>query len=153
MNISTTLTNKTTFFDDYLNANIYNLLDKTFIIPPTFEYKIFVVEDQYIMRPDLISLDAYGDAMYADVICKFNGISNPFELNQGMLLLCPSQGDLQRYFMNGKSGGASELITNNSDIIAKKNNAKLKSEQRSPAEATIEDRNYVIDKSAGLVFY
>ena len=55
--------------------------------------------------------------------------------------------------MNGKSGGASELITNNSDIIAKKNHAKLKSEQRSPAEATIEDRNYVIDKSAGLVFY
>ena len=45
MNISTTLTNKTTFFDDYLNANIYNLLDKTFIIPPTCEYKIFVVDN------------------------------------------------------------------------------------------------------------
>lgn len=129
------------------------VVDQDFEIQDQGNSHIVAVNEYYIARPDLISLAIYGTDKYADVICKFNGISNPFELNQGMLLLCPSQGDLQRYFMNGKSGGASELITNNSDIIAKKNNAKLKSEQRSPAEATIEDRNYVIDKSAGLVFY
>ena len=63
MNISTVLTNKTNMFDEYLNDTIFNLLDKTFVIPDTFEYSVLVVDDQYIMRPDLISLDAYGDAM------------------------------------------------------------------------------------------
>ena len=76
-------------FDEYLNDTIFNLLDKTFVIPDTFEYSVLVVDDQYIMRPDLISLDAYGDAMYADVICKLNGV-NPFEINKGMELILPS---------------------------------------------------------------
>ena len=74
--IYTTITNKTRMFDEYLNDTVFNLLDKTFIIPSHFEYNIFTVSGEYIMRPDLISLDAYGDTMYADVICKINGISD-----------------------------------------------------------------------------
>ena len=152
MNISTTLTNKTTFFDDYLNANIYNLLDKTFIIPPTFEYKIFVVEDQYIMRPDLISLDAYGDAMYADVICKLNGV-NPFEINVNMELVLPTPECIMDFVIQPD---AEQLETGNdalSNILSNVPVAKTRAQKRRANEAVVGDRRFNIDPVNGIVIY
>ena len=84
------LNNKTTINSDYLGETIYNLLDETFSLPQNFDYNIFTVPEEYIARPDLLSLDAYGSTMYADVICKINGISNPFELNEGDKLILPT---------------------------------------------------------------
>ena len=76
------LNNKDTINSDYLGGSIYNLLDKTFILPTRgFDFNIFDVSEQYIARPDLVSKDAYGDSMYADVICKINGIWRPLYLN------------------------------------------------------------------------
>ena len=46
-----------------------------------------VVSKEYIARPDLVSLAFYKTDEYADIICKVNGISNPFELNENMVLL------------------------------------------------------------------
>ena len=152
MNISTTLTNKTTFFDDYLNANIYNLLDKTFIIPSTFEYKIFVVEDQYIMRPDLISLDAYGDAMYADVICKLNGV-NPFEINSNMELVLPTPDCIMDFVIQPD---AEQLETGNdalSSILSNVPVAKTRAQKRRANEAVVGDRRFNIDPVNGIVIY
>ena len=152
MNISTTLTNKTTFFDDYLNANIYNLLDKTFIIPPTFEYKIFVVEDQYIMRPDLISLDAYGDAMYADVICKLNGVK-PFEINVNMELVLPTPDCIMDFVIQPD---AEQLETGNdalSSILSNVPVAKTRAQKRRANEAVVGDRRFNIDPVNGIVIY
>lgn len=51
--------------------------------------RIVEVEEYYVARPDLISLAVYGDDKYADILCKINGISNPFELNKGMYLFAP----------------------------------------------------------------
>ena len=48
------------------------------------------VNEYYVARPDLISLAVYGDDRYADIICKLNGISNPFELNEKMVLFIPT---------------------------------------------------------------
>ena len=152
MNISTTLTNKTTFFDDYLNANIYNLLDKTFIIPSTFEYKIFVVEDQYIMRPDLISLDAYGDVMYADVICKLNGV-NPFEINANMELVLPTPDCIMDFVIQPD---VEQLETGNdalSSILSNVPVAKTRAQKRRANEAVIGDRRFNIDPVNGIVIY
>ena len=67
-----TLNEKTQMYDKYLEGQVYNFLDKTFVIPQDFEFNLFTVDDQYVMRPDLISKDAYGDSMYADIICKLN---------------------------------------------------------------------------------
>ena len=82
-----TLLNKSTIYSEYLGEEVLSLLDETFIIPETFSFNVFQVTKDYIARPDLISNDAYGDTMYADVICKLNGISNPFELNENMALI------------------------------------------------------------------
>ena len=114
---------------------------------------IIVVNKYYVARPDLISLAVYGSDEYGDIICKFNGISNPFELNEDMVIYIPSKSDIDNILY--KSGeGACELIESDSSIKKKLSvYTKKKTDARSPSMAVIGDTNYVIDKSAGLVFY
>lgn len=112
-----------------------------------------VVNKYYIARPDLISLAVYGSDDYGDFICKFNGISNPFELNEGMILQIPSKADIDNIFSKSLEG-ACELIESDSSIKKKANiYTKKLTDARSPSMAVIGDTNYIIDKSINLVFY
>ena len=115
--------------------------------------QIVIVNKYYIARPDLISLADYGTDNYGDFICKFNGISNPFELNEGMILYMPARVDIDNIL--SKSGeGACELIEKDSSIKKKVNvYTKKNTDVRSPSMAVVGDVNYIIDKSSGLVFY
>ena len=61
------------------------------------------VNRHYIARPDLISLALYGSDDYADVICKMNGLSNPFELNEGMILMCPTLSSISDMVLGSQS--------------------------------------------------
>jgi len=61
-----------------------NFANPNFVIARTV-----IVNDEYAMRPDLISMFAYGTDIHTDIILKFNGISNPFSINEGDLLLIP----------------------------------------------------------------
>lgn len=115
-----------------------------------------IVNKYYVARPDLISLAIYGDDKYADIICKLNGISNPFELNEDDIIYIPPIS-----FINTCAHG----ITNENDLIKEDdtndfieiqksyNFQKKKNESRSPNQQVVGDSNYVIDKSAGIVFY
>lgn len=141
-----TLQNKTIIKSDYLGENIFNLLDKTFIIPKNFDFNIFEVTKEYIARPDLISLDAYGDSLYADIICKINGISNPFELNEGIKVILPTPDSIQLFNTIPEQ---SEL--ENSQI--NKPVAKKKTEKRKANEAVIGDSRYRIDSATGVIIY
>lgn len=49
-----------------------------------------VVEEDEVCRIDLISLKYYRDSSYSDYILKYNGISNPFSINVGDVLLVPT---------------------------------------------------------------
>lgn len=120
--------------------------------------KPVIVTKEYVARPDLLSQYAYKTDEYADLICKLNGLSNPFELNEDMLILLPSQDKLKKIVCT--DGTACEKISENAnstntDTICQidKSNRKLLNEKRSPAEATINDVNYVIRKDLGMVFY
>lgn len=115
--------------------------------------QMVVVNKYYVARPDLISLAVYGTDIYGDFICKFNGISNPFELNEDMVLYMPSRYDIDNIF--SKSGeGASELLDKDSSIKKKVSTyTKKKTDARSPSMAVVGDTNYIIDKSNCLVFY
>lgn len=152
--------------------------------------RIVYVEKYYTARPDLISLAVYGDDKYGDIICKINGISNPFELNEGMYLYTPDLGVVSKLFTGTKIGDDvldefksiktnkqfsinynSNYKGNNTDSSTdrsrKSGNArtqetidkqrkdlrKYKNERRSPADQTITDRNYIIDRSLGIVIY
>lgn len=152
--------------------------------------RIVYVEKYYTARPDLISLAVYGDDKYGDIICKINGISNPFELNEGMYLYTPDLGIVSKLFTGTKIGDDildefksikpnkqfsinynSNYKGNNTDLSADRNRKsgntrtqetidkqrkdlrKYKNERRSPADQTITDRNYIIDRSLGIVIY
>jgi len=139
------------------------------------------VENYYIARPDLISLAVYGDDKYADVICKINGLSNPFELNEGMYLYTPdidtitkvlsgskSEDDVleefktlsfnrlnnNESFNKSQSNYSTNYVKKNETIDkAKKNLQKYKNERRTPGDQTVSDKNYIIDKTLGIVIY
>lgn len=143
---------KTEIDSEYLGEKIYNMLDYTFEIPNSYTYNIFEVTKEYIARPDLISLDAYDDDMFADIICKLNGISNPFELNEGMKLIIPSPEDILNFSLKpsikdsdinwGESG------SNITNYTQKKKNSK-----RQANEAIIGDKRFKIDKSKRVIIY
>lgn len=110
------------------------------------------VIDDYIARPDLISLAVYGTDQYADILCKINGISNPFELNEGMILLIPNLSTITFFY---KNRSASATFESDSTPISstKKNFQKTKAERRRPAEQTVGSKNFVVDLSNKMIIY
>ena len=115
---------------------------------------MIVVNEFYVARPDLISLAVYGDDKYADLICKYNGISNPFEINENDVIYIPS---LSRFDLlyNDKFIPSEFIKDEDKDSFREKENKFQKelNESRSPAQQVVGETNYVIDKSAGVVFY
>ena len=133
----------------------YDLLRKTFDETASFSGIPLIVNKYYVGRPDLVSLALYGDDRYADILCKINGISNPFELNEDDVIVVPNIEYLQECLYKAKQ--ESDLIENPKketiQKIDKNNKQKRKDEDRSPNEQTIGESNFIIDKSLGLVFY
>lgn len=146
----TVLNNKKEIFSDWLQDTVYNLGDQTFQIPDGYQYEIIEITDRYIARPDILSIDIYGDSIYTDIICKLNGISNPFELNKGMLLIIPSPDTVMNFMKNPE---LSECDSNTDDLLANKPIAKARNEKRKANEAVIGDSRFKIDKNRGIVIY
>lgn len=145
----TVINNKTEIYSDWLQENILSLCDKTFKIPNDYNFEILEVSERYIARPDLLSLDIYGDTIYTDLLCKLNGISNPFELNKGMLMVIPSPDNIMD-FMHTPSGNDLDQNMNN---VNTKPVAKTKNEKRKANEALIGDARFKINKKSGIVIY
>jgi len=149
------LKNKPTISID--NEETIDLLYKTIDYVDNGEEKgqFLQVNEYYIARPDLISLACYGDDKYADILCKLNGISNPFELNEGMILFIPTF-EYMTSIIDQKSKFKITNKIEDNDTIAlnqKIGAQKQKNEKRSPSQQLVGDVNYVIDKSLGVVFY
>ena len=146
----TVLNNKKQIYSDWLQDYVINLGDMSFIIPESYQYEILEVTEKYIARPDLLSYDIYGDTMYSDLLCKLNGISNPFELNKGMLFIVPSP-DCIMDFMYKPT--VEDTDTNFDDYISNKPISKKKNEKRKANESIIGDSRFKIDKTRGVVIY
>lgn len=133
-----------------------DLLYKTIDINNNISGKFIEVNEYYIARPDLISLAMYSDDKYGDIICKVNGISNPFELNEGQILFIPSIDSITNITNHISDVTTKRIEISGKDNISNTNKIgaqKAKNERRSPNEQLIGDQNYIIDKSLGLVFY
>lgn len=141
---------KKTINSEYLGAEIYNMLDYTFKIPENYSYNIFEVTENYIARPDLLSYDAYGDSTFADVICKLNGISNPFELNVGMKVIIPTPEDITDFLV---SPSIKDTDANWGPLSGNQSIAKNKNSKRQANEAIIGDSRFKIDKASGIIIY
>lgn len=144
-----TLNYKKEIDSEYLGERIYNLLDFTFQIPQTYIYNVFNVTKEYIARPDLISLDAYGDSMFADIICKLNGISNPFELNEGMKLIIPEPESITDFAVEPSIKDKDSNWGHMTQSVA----VKTKQSKRQPNEAIVGDRRFKIDTTNGIIIY
>lgn len=147
----TVLNNKKQIYSDWLQETVINLGDSSFQIPDEYQYEILEVTEKYIARPDLLSKDIYGDSIYSDLLCKLNGISNPFELNEGMIMIIPSP-DCIINFM--KTPTTAECDNNTAASgMATKPVAKAKTEKRKANEAIVGNVRFKIDKDRGIVIY
>lgn len=148
MNTFLTLHNKTVYNSKYLNENIYNLLDKTFEIPDDFMFDVIKLNPNYIARPDLLSYDLYGTDEYMDIICKINGISNPFEMNGEDTIVVPSASDISKFNIQ-------PILLETDEDKNKYNDpkSKQKNEKRKPNETVIGDKRFTIDLKKRVVIY
>ena len=130
-----------------------DLMSKTFNKDLAPSGGLLRVTKDYIARPDLISQAYYQDDKYADILCKINGISNPFELNEGDMLLIPPFEYILKCSKNFDFGGG-DFVKEDDEIGLKGSPfQKKKSDKRSANEQLVNEKSYVIDKSMGIVFY
>lgn len=86
----------------------------------------FIVTQYYQMRPDLVAAIKYGDHGKVGSLLKFNGISNPFAIKEGNVLLIPNTKSIDDSFNTKKilsqSQAQSANNTNtNQNTVFKKN--------------------------------
>lgn len=145
-----TLENKAMLKNSYMGETAMDLLTLTYYEPTEYEYILFKVPAEFIARPDLISLDQYGTTEYVDVICKVNGISNPFELNEGMVLAIPEPSYVHLFDYNQDNIETLNINQQKTTSIPK---PKTKKEKRKPNEAVVNDRRYKLDTDRRIVVY
>ena len=145
------LHNKKTKVSSINNEEIIDLLNLTFVRPIGYTYKVFRVPAEYIARPDLVCIDHYGTSDYTDIVCKLNGISNPFELNEGMLITLPNASCLKSFLYDNDSIDEQASSSNDDDFMTIK--PKTQNETRQANEAVISDTRYKIDREHGVVIY
>lgn len=139
------LNQKTETINTILGEKIINLLDKTFNIPKDFTFQLIEVSSDYIARPDLISQQIYDTDRYTDILCKINGISNPFELNEGDLLIIPEYEDIDNFYQY-------DIMPDNS-VTKQKSKLKTKKDKRKANEAILGDKRFRIDEKRKIIIY
>jgi hypothetical protein len=60
--------------------------------------KFYKVTSDLVMRPDLISLYNIGDPEYCGSLMKINGISNPFSIDEGRILIILSRDVIKKTY-------------------------------------------------------
>lgn len=81
---------------DFLSSN-YEI---NFNSPELQLKSFFVVREEHICRMDLICQEVYGKPNLVDVLCKWNNITNPFSIQVGDVIICPTEKTLNSFFVN-----------------------------------------------------
>ena len=157
------LIEKNTIYSEHLKEMIVNLDEWVFQIPDEFEYRVIEVTEDYVARPDLVSYQFYGSDLHQDIICKINGISNPFELNEGELLVVPVPQDIYKFYRDSSIDQNTKVYGNisgnntgeDSDTMeaSAKPKAKTKQDKRKANDALINDERFRIDTNRRVVIY
>lgn len=82
-----------------LTSSMFDLDTKNYA-----KYNVYRVPKEFAMRPDLISGSVYGNSVYAEIILKFNSISNPFSIQEGDLILVPDLDSAQSIINTTQQG-------------------------------------------------
>jgi hypothetical protein len=91
----------------------------------------FVVTEYYQMRPDLVAAIKYGDHGKVGSLLKFNGISNPFAIREGNVLLIPNPKSIDdsfntRKILSQSQAQADNNTNTNQNTVFKKNQESKK---------------------------
>lgn len=73
-----------------LTSSMFDLRANNYV-----SYNVYKVPKEFEMRPDLISGAVYNNTLYAELILKYNGISNPFSIKEGDIILIPSLNSME----------------------------------------------------------
>ena len=85
-------------------------------------------------------------------MCKYNGISNPYELNAGMILVMPYLNETNTIYTELPK--QSVLASDASNIVAKEKTFQKKiTDMRAPNEQLEGIDNYLLDTNRNLIFY
>lgn len=133
--------------------DMIDLFGVSFEPPIDFSYRTVKVRKEHVARPDLISKYVYGDSAYGDVICRLNGIPNPFELNEEENLIVPDRKDLMKFFKTPEDYDVLEdknFVDKSFDTTP---SYKKPKEKRKPNEAVFGDSRFQIDKTNRVIIY
>jgi len=145
------LSNKNIRYSSKWKEQIIELFGETYQLPEDFTYRIITVSPEHVARPDLIAKIMYDNTAYGDLICRLNGISNPFELNEGVELIIPDITDVDNFLM--PASDVDDIEDNPEDPRVIKPVAKKRKEKRAPNEAIIGDSRFKIDKTSRVIIY
>ena len=148
MLINSNINAKPVIYSKHCGENIIHLAAGTFQPPETIRFRVVEISKSHIARPDLISKMVYNTDMYGDLICKINGISNPFELNEGMLIAIPDIEDITKFIVPDNFDDTVE-----SDERSSKPKPKLKKDKRKANEAIVGDSRFKIDSDHRVIIY
>jgi hypothetical protein len=146
MFLNSLLKNKPEIFSNTLGENIIHLGAQTFRMPSWAAYTVHRVSKSHIARPDLISRIMYGTEIYGDFLCKVNGISNPFEINEDDILIIPNLNNMGDFMMQDTYN----------DLLVEDDNKpkpKAKKDKRKANEAVVGDTRFKIDKENHVIIY
>lgn len=130
--------------------NLIDLFPQGYQIPKgSLNINLIKVSSEYIARPDLLSIAIYGSDSYGDLLMKLNNISNPLELNENMVLVCPVPAAMaQIKFANVQK---SEIIEE--DTVTLKKSDDSTTTITSPSQANVPDKRYDIDYKSNKIYY
>lgn len=148
MLVNSILAQKPEIHSDYCDEDIIHLGAMTYMPISQINFRVFTVSKEHVARPDLISKFAYGDEMYADIICKMNGISNPFELNEGMRIAIPDLDDIIQCLNRDTFDDTIENETKSD-----KPKPKTRNEKRKANDAIVGDTRFKINKERNIIIY
>jgi hypothetical protein len=78
------------FFTKKNGDQVVDLISSSYDFEKTGTVEGFIrVQEDEKMRPDLISIRMYSDQSKWDSLLKYNGISNPFSVDQGEIFIIP----------------------------------------------------------------
>ena len=120
------------------------------------------VRDDEVTRPDLIALEYYGDQTKTDLILKWNGISDPFSLAPGDVLVIPPS--TVPFIKLARPTGAEDNPIKNqflqSKRFTKKDQRRLDALKKKynkdallpPNVIPLGQKNYKFDKDGNIIF-
>lgn len=147
---------KSTVTTPKAGEELLDLTEKTFNIPDDGIYVRRIKVDKFFdSRPDLVSQTVYDDPDFGDIICKFNGISNPFELNSEDIIDVPDRMDLNVCLTD--EAWDDEIVTEEDEDVNPNNyntlKTKTRKEKRAANEAVIGDKRFEVNYSRRIVVY